>query len=128
MFSLYLTVKTVDFYNQCNSGATSVILGMCQAALHIGLQAQLLSLIQRHCFSSFLRYLPAATRLQGLGSGYLIAALLDRFASSRVIAVACVTNTRVMAITHCLLVVSSLPPAPFLPPLSVQMEWISDEC
>lgn len=42
-------------------------------------------------------------------------------------AVACVTETRLMNITHSLSVVSSLPPAPILPPLSVQMEWISDE-
>lgn len=40
----------------------------------------------------------------------------------------CVSDTGMMAITHSLLVVSSLPPAPFLPPFSVQMEWISDEC
>lgn len=64
-----------------------------------------------------------------LANFHRIAAQLDRLACSQVMtAVACVTDTRVMAITHSLLVVSSLPPSPFLPTFSVQMEWISDEC
>lgn len=120
MFLLYNLVMSV------NKRATTVINGRYQTALHFELYVHLYVLKVRGLFPEAIRAELSSWALQSCN---LAAALLDRLTCWRMMtAVVCVPHTGLMAMTYSLLVVSSLPSAPFLPPLSVQMEWISDEC